>query len=129
MLRRVRSNAVGATSDVFRLTGVVVLPSNGAPSAARSSLIMRPFTEELRICQRHYAKTIVSARFPASAANQVMDVPVFWPVTMRAAPTVAVIGTGVYNNMAGGSPAAVNADVNGARFEDHLPRLQETPTR
>ena len=36
-------NAVAATSDVFRLTGVIVLPGNEAPAAARSPFVMRPY--------------------------------------------------------------------------------------
>jgi hypothetical protein len=47
-------NGVAATSDVFRLTGVVVLPGIEAPSAARSPLIMRPYDQELLTCQRYW---------------------------------------------------------------------------
>src|SRR4029077_8843519 len=43
-------NAVAATSDIFRLAGVIVLPGIEAPSAARSALIMRPFDQELITC-------------------------------------------------------------------------------
>jgi hypothetical protein len=49
-------NGVAATSDVFRITGVVVLPGIEAPSAARSPLIMRPYDQELLTCRRYYAK-------------------------------------------------------------------------
>jgi hypothetical protein len=47
-------NGVAATSDVFRIEGVVVLPGVEGPSAARAPLIMRPFSEELILCQRHW---------------------------------------------------------------------------
>ena len=47
-------NGVGATSDFFRLTGVVVLPGIEAPSAARSPLIMRPYDQELLTCRRYW---------------------------------------------------------------------------
>jgi hypothetical protein len=47
-------NAVSGALDFFRITGVVVLPGIEAPSAARSSLIMRPFDQELLTCQRYY---------------------------------------------------------------------------
>ena len=43
-------NGITATSDVFRITGVVVLPGIEAPSAARSPFIMRPFDQELVTC-------------------------------------------------------------------------------
>ena len=41
-------------SDIFRITGVVVLPGIEAPSAARSPLIMRPYDQELLTCQRYW---------------------------------------------------------------------------
>jgi hypothetical protein len=47
-------NAVAATSDAFRITGVVVLPGIEAPSAARSAFIMRPFDQELVTCKRYW---------------------------------------------------------------------------
>lgn len=47
-------NAASSTSDVVRITGVVVLPGIEAPTAAQSPLIMRPFAQELLTCQRYY---------------------------------------------------------------------------
>jgi hypothetical protein len=49
-------NAVAATSDAIRITGVIVLPGIEAPSAARSPLIMRPYDQELVTCKRYYEK-------------------------------------------------------------------------
>ena len=50
-------NAVGATTDVFRFSGVAIFPGIYAPTAAQSPLIMRPFNEELQLCQRYYEKS------------------------------------------------------------------------
>ncbi len=50
-------NGVAATSDVFRITGVIVLQGDKAPTAAQSPHIMRPFDAELAICQRYYEKS------------------------------------------------------------------------
>jgi len=47
-------NGVAATSDVFCITGVVVLPGTQAPTAAQSPLLMRPFDQELVTCQRYW---------------------------------------------------------------------------
>jgi len=47
-------NGIAATSDVFRLTGVTILPGTQAPTAAQSPLIMRPYDQELLTCQRYY---------------------------------------------------------------------------
>jgi hypothetical protein len=60
-------NGVAATTDAFRITGVAILPGTQAPSAARSPFIMRPFAEELRLCQRYYEKTCPYADKPGIA--------------------------------------------------------------
>jgi len=49
-------NGVAATTDLFRIVGVVILPGDEAPSAERSPLIMRPFDQELVTCQRYWRK-------------------------------------------------------------------------
>ena len=83
-------NGIAATTDVFRITGVVVLPGIEAPSAARSPLIMRPYGQELLTCQRYYVSTYVNARFPATAAGQNMDTPLYLPSQMRSSPTLTL---------------------------------------
>ena len=62
-------NAVQATTDNFRITGVVVLPGIEAPSAARSALIMRPFDQELMLCQRYYGKSYDYASAPGTVTT------------------------------------------------------------
>jgi hypothetical protein len=52
-------NGIAATTDVFRISGVVVLPGTQAPTAAQSPLIMRPFDQELVTCQRYFQKIVV----------------------------------------------------------------------
>lgn len=50
-------NGIAALTDYFRMAGVVVLPGVEAPPATRSPFIMRPFDQELPICQRYYEKS------------------------------------------------------------------------
>jgi hypothetical protein len=50
-------NGVAATSDIFRITGVTVLPGNEAPSAARSPFVMRPYDQELVTCKRYWERS------------------------------------------------------------------------
>jgi hypothetical protein len=50
-------NCVSTTSDTLRITGVCILPGTQAPTAAQSPLIMRPFDQELVLCQRYYEKS------------------------------------------------------------------------
>lgn len=51
------TNGVAATSDVFQLTGLVVLPGIELPAADRAPLVMRPFDAELACCLRYWEKT------------------------------------------------------------------------
>jgi hypothetical protein len=59
-------NSVATTSGVLRITGVIVLPGIEVPTAARSAFIMRPFDQELDICQRYYEKSYLYTSAPGS---------------------------------------------------------------
>jgi len=105
-------NAVAATTDNFRITGVVVLPGLEAPAAARAPLIVRPYDQELLTCQRYlYRRSYGNAQmiavlqaYNAAAANGVFF---DFPVTMRAAPTgtASAAASFVCQGAAGGSLA------------------------
>jgi hypothetical protein len=95
-------NAVAATTDAFRLTGVVVLPGIEAPSAARSPLIMRPYDQELVTCQRYWQKSLAQNIKPGTpiaastgsvlthSSNGTFGVSHEFPVSMRSNPTVVL---------------------------------------
>jgi hypothetical protein len=105
-------NAVAATSDVFRITGVVVLPGIQAPTAAQSSLIMRPYDQELLTCQRYYYKRASGISGYNIASSAIIE----WfhhPVTMRATPTVIAAGGAAEN--VGGGIVADNASITAVR--------------
>ena len=108
-------NGIAATSDLTVITGVVILPGNEAPTAARSPFIMRPFGNEIQTCQRYYAKSYHYTTPPGTnvgnAAGRIMfgggaPAPylagsVMWPVIMRGNPTFAI-----FNNAGGGGTAS-----------------------
>jgi hypothetical protein len=82
-------NAVAATTDVFRITGVTVLPGTEAPSAARSPFVMRPYGQELAVCQRYLtAIAVAGISFPVFGFTNNVVITFPMPVPMRAAPTV-----------------------------------------
>jgi len=62
-------NGVGATSDVFRITGVVVIPGTLTIIAAQSPLIMRPYDQELVLCQRYYNQIVGASPAPFVASG------------------------------------------------------------
>lgn len=109
-------NGVSATTDVFRLAGVVVLPGIIAPGADQHPLIFRPYDAELILCQRQYEKSFLAAVAPAQnagqggshifsqiiagAVSQVPSAPIKYQVTKRTSPTVTF-----YN------PSAANAQI------------------
>jgi hypothetical protein len=97
------TNFFSATGYI-NLTGVVVLPGIEAPSAARSPLIMRPFDQELEICQRYFLNIPTNGRY--FACNGLTDHATFsldYPVEMRATPTVGALPwvDGNYNTAVG----------------------------
>lgn len=85
-------NGVASTADVFRLTGVVVLPGVEAPSAARSPLIMRPYGQEVEVCKRYFHRRPVMWRLQAEAGG-LYGFTSPNPVSMRASPTCTLDGT------------------------------------
>jgi hypothetical protein len=91
-------NGVGATSDVFRITGVTFLPGIQAPTAAQSPLLARPYDEELLMCERYYQFVAAAADFEASGASIAIEPLTFAP-TMRSMPTCTYSTTGAANNM------------------------------
>ena len=110
-------NGVAATTDVFRITGVVVLPGIEAPSAERSPLIMRPFDQELATCQRYWESTYDYGVAPGTASmpgadqmNLAVTATAFqctggkgysWKVVKRIAPSVTLYSpvTGASNKI------------------------------
>jgi hypothetical protein len=90
-------NAVSSTSDVFRITGIVVLPGIEAPSAARSPLIMRPYDQELVTCQRYYRQLGGAAAYEMLGNGQPhstggANVLLFFGPPMRASPAITPVG-------------------------------------
>jgi len=81
-------NAAAAATDVFRLTGVVVLPGSQAPTAAQSPLIMRPYDQELLTCERYYQKYTGMLVEGYQAAGGVVYKDHFLTTPMRAVPTL-----------------------------------------
>ncbi len=62
------TNGVAATSDTFQITGVIVLPGIELPDFTQAPRIMRPFTDELSLCQRYFEKSAALST-PVLTAN------------------------------------------------------------
>jgi len=80
-------NGVAATSDFFRITGVVVLPGTQAPTGVQSPLIMRPYDQELTMCKRYWEKMHVRS----TGVNSYAGMSQHWFVEKRAPPTVTYV--------------------------------------
>lgn len=91
-------NGLAATSDIFQITGPVLIPGANPPPSGRLPAIMRSADQELRICQRYYRKTSGVALteptlFAYNAAGQGCAINIFHPVAMRIAPAISTSGT------------------------------------
>lgn len=62
-------NGVAAVTDVFRLSGMFVVPGVEAPPVSRAPLILRPYDQELALCQRYYRKSFDLATVVGSAGS------------------------------------------------------------
>lgn len=62
-------NGVAATSDYMNITGVVTIPGTMPPSQGQSPYFIRPFAEELALCQRYYDKSYDYASTPGTVTN------------------------------------------------------------
>ena len=98
-------NGVAATTDGMFITGVVLLPGNEAPSAARSPFVMRPFPQELEVCKRYYrrlggetAVDIMLQGVAGGAGSAGQSIPIV--PAMRAAPSILQIGAWTSANIA-----------------------------
>jgi hypothetical protein len=89
----------GAT---FYITGVQLEKGSTA-----TSFDYRPYGTELALCQRYYY--VMAGFYIEGYANagsvRAVNIPVNFPVTMRATPTRTVITTGSYNNIRSNSSA------------------------
>ena len=91
-------NAVAATSDAFRITGVVMLPGSHVITALQSPFLMRPFAFELLECQRYFYKRTANV-FGYNVASAVVGQWFPHPVEMRAFPTMTLLAGGTYTNV------------------------------
>jgi len=96
-------NLLANTSDFWLITGVTIHPGNEAPSVARSPFIMRPYQQELVLCQRYYRKTTGEPGSEptlyaySGIASASIGYTIAFPVPMRVVPTITLFGTWTVN--------------------------------
>jgi hypothetical protein len=101
---------IGTSGATFYITGVQLEKGTQA-----TSFDFRSIGTELALCQRYY---YVMASFYiegyANAGNmRAVNIPVNFPVTMRATPTRTVITAGSYTNVRGSSSSYAGLGING----------------
>ena len=106
-------NGAATNTEVFRITGVVVLPGIEAPSAARSALIMRPYDQELVTCKRYLHRINLAgaeyiANLQAFSATQTTGRLFNFPVELRASPSATASGTAQFSIQAPAGNFVVN---------------------
>jgi hypothetical protein len=62
-------NLLGTNNNQTIVTGLIVLPGIELPSTSRAPLIMRPFDQELMLCQRYYEKSYRYLHAPGTVTN------------------------------------------------------------
>jgi hypothetical protein len=111
------TNGVAATTDVFQITGVSLLPGSVAVSAASSPLLKRSVDQELRLCKRYYEPIYFSAALAQAFISCLLTSTFYYHywqfhVEKRAVPTIG-LGTGVWQNA---NPTGTSATTDGVLF-------------
>jgi hypothetical protein len=60
------TNFMATQNNLVQITGLIMVPGSEAPSSARSALIMRPFDQELLMCQRYWQKSYPYGTLPGA---------------------------------------------------------------
>ena len=109
------TNGVFATTDIFQITGVIVVPGLVVPSAAYAPLIMRPFDQELQICRRYYQLVYGSIR--ARDSGGYCGLQINFTPPMRATPSLGTLTDGGSCSSAGSFNAYNYASAVGVGVE------------
>jgi len=108
------TNGVAAATDTFQFTGVCVTPGTQAPTAAQSPLIMRPFDQELLVCQRYYEKNESANTGLLYSGNVTLGAGYYcnadFKTTKRASPTMIITNTSALLFAAVSGTASANTD-------------------
>jgi hypothetical protein len=89
------TNGVAATSDVFQIAGVSLLPGTTIVSAANSPLLKRSYPKEILLCSRYYYRLDATQTFAYALMNTALyrRYSFKFLVPMRVAPTVSFSAT------------------------------------
>jgi hypothetical protein len=105
---------ISTSGATFYLTGVQFEIGSVATPFER-----RPYGTELALCQRYYVVTTANARFFSGGTGHVVENAIYFPVTMRAEPTMTISSGGLRSNVLSGYPAVdpVGGGGYGARMQ------------
>jgi hypothetical protein len=96
------------STNYVLFTGVTLLPGIELPSAARAPLIMRPYMQELQLCQRYWERRFVTLQ--ANGVGSSIETCPFVTQKRVGGPTMAVLGT----------PTTSNASLTGFNYADDV---------
>jgi hypothetical protein len=81
------------------ITGVVILPGSNMPPVARFGLLLRPYSQELSVCQRYYWTSVGSGGqgipncLSSTFTQAYFSCSYLFPVKMRTSPTMSIVGS------------------------------------
>ena len=101
-------NGVAVSSDVMFLTGVTLIPGNEGPSAARSTLIIRPYSQELVTCRRYLQAPDGWAVTAFSPVATIARLGLAFSPTMRVTPTLIAKNAALINLNSSGLNVTMN---------------------
>jgi len=95
-------NAMASLSDVNRITGVLMLTGNEAPSADRSPYVQRHTYDDLRLAMRYFELGVAPTYYyPVSGGTSAIYYTIPFLEVKRAAPSIALSGWQYYSGGTG----------------------------
>lgn len=112
-------NGVAATTDIFQITGVTLIPGSVSVPQALVTTAIKPFGEELQLCMRYYEKSFNYGTAPATAlGTSVGSLYVNYVVTAGAVNNYGTMHTFKVRKRAVPIMVFSNPDVNNGQMRD-----------
>lgn len=111
------TNGVAATSDVFYISNVIVLPGRELPTGDQAPFALRKYVQELPLCQRYFYNGEPLGRGVVFGSNSLNRMSTRHPVPMRTIPTLNMAAVlSAYDGTAYGPASSINNNFCSADF-------------
>jgi len=123
-----QTNVFGAANNNVYITGFTVLPASYALTGTKMRYAMRPFDQELELCQRYFQNNIGNEYVSSGACTSTTTAVILLPLRriMRAMPTITISAVADYGLLASGGGATACSALSGGLSSPRVVALNAT---